>query len=274
MMSRMTARTSDVDQHLLDDAAGTLLGLDFDGTLAHVVDDPTRAFAHPDSVRALATLGRHLGQVAIITGRPVRQALELGGFEGLEGLGSLVICGQYGAERWDARSGEVVEPSRPPAVEDLAAELPAWLAERGAADVRIEDKGLALAIHTRGLDHALLDSLAGPLRDLAAERDLEVEPGRQVLELRGHGSDKGTALLGLVAELGSRHVVYAGDDLGDLPAFDAVDQLRATGHTGYLVCSASTEQDALVERSDLVLEGPDAVAAWLTGLADALTSRV
>ncbi|MGJ9411508.1 trehalose-phosphatase [Aeromicrobium sp. CF4.19] len=262
-----------VHDAVLADPAGTLLGLDFDGTLSHVVDDPTQAFAHPDSVRAVATLGRHLGQVAIITGRPVRQVLELGGFEGLEGLEGLVVCGQYGAERWDASTDELVVPPRPEAIEELAGLLPSWLAARGAATARIEDKGLAIAIHTRGLAPSVLHSLTGPIGDLAAERDLHVEPGRQVLELRGSAVDKGTTLTGLVHDLGTRHVVYAGDDLGDLPAFDAVDALRPRGVTGFLVCSASAEQDALVERSDLVLDGPDAVAGWLGAFADAVVAR-
>lgn len=271
MMLPMADRADDSCVRVVaDDPAGTLIGLDFDGTLSHVVDDPTRAFAHADSVAALARLGRVVGQIAVITGRPVRQALELGGFEGLAGLEGLVICGQYGAERWDAATGEVAEPERPDSVQRLADILPQWLAARGAAHVRIEDKGLAVAVHTRGLDHDLIDALEDPLRELAEELDLVVEPGRQVIELRSHGTDKGKALLGLAQETGARHVVYAGDDLGDLPAFAAVERLRTEGVTGLLVCSASTEQDALVSRSDLVLDGPDAVAAWLTELADAV----
>ncbi|MET0820671.1 MAG: trehalose-phosphatase [Aeromicrobium sp.] len=252
------------------DPAGTLLALDFDGTLSHIVDDPTRAFAHADSVEALGRLGAVLGQVAIITGRPVRQALDLSGFEGHAGLERLVILGQYGAERWDAADGRTSEPARPEAVAALASTLPAWLAERGAQDVRIEDKGLAIALHTRGIDPGLLDELRGPVEQLAADLGLAVEPGRQVIELRGRGHDKGDALLALVADSGARQVVFGGDDLGDLPAFAAVEQLRSQGVGGLLLCSASAEQDALVSRADIVLDGPDAVASWLQGLADEL----
>ena len=46
--------------------------------------------------------------------------------------------------------------------------------------------------------------------------------------------------------------------------------LRSEGVGGLLICSASTEQDALVARADTVLDGPDAVALWLTELADEL----
>jgi trehalose 6-phosphate phosphatase len=255
---------------VIADPAGTLLALDFDGTLAHIVDDPTRAFAHPGSIDALGRLGAVLGQVAIVTGRPVRQALELGGFEGRAGFEHLVIYGQYGAERWAAVDGVTSEPDRPAAIADLAALLPDWLAERGANGVRIEDKGLAIAIHTRGVDPAVLDALTVPVADLAAGLGLAVEPGRQVVELRGTGHDKGDSLRSLAAAMDARHVIFAGDDLGDLAAFDAVDELRAQGVDGMLICSASDEQDALVARADLVLDGPDAVAAWLEALADEL----
>jgi trehalose 6-phosphate phosphatase len=260
--------TSSVRADVVADPSGTLLALDFDGTLAHIVDDPTQAYAHHRSVKALERLGSVLGQVAIVTGRPVEQALELGGFEGLSGLDELVIYGQYGAERWDARKGRMDEARRPAEIERLADLLPAWLAERGASHVRIEDKGLAIAVHTRGVDPELLDTLAAPITALAAELGLAVEPGRQVVELRAAGSDKGDAVRALVAALPARQVIFAGDDLGDLPAFDAVDELRATGVGGLLICSASSEQDALVARADVVLDGPDEVAAWLEELAD------
>ena len=64
--------------------------------------------------------------------------------------------------------------------------------------------------------------------------------------------------------------MFAGDDLGDLPAFEAVQALRDEGLTGLLVCSASYEEDALVEISDVILDGPAGVAEWLTALADAI----
>jgi trehalose 6-phosphate phosphatase len=61
-----------------------------------------------------------------------------------------------------------------------------------------------------------------------------------------------------------------GDDLGDLAAFAAVEQLRAEGVPGLLVCSGSTEVTALAERADLVVDGPEGVAALLSALADEL----
>lgn len=255
---------------VLADPAGSLLALDFDGTLAHIVEDPAQAFAHEHSVAALARIGARIGHIAIITGRPVQQALTLGGFSGLVGLESLVIFGQYGRERWDAATGHTAAPPRDPEIDAVEALLPKWLIDHDAEAVRIEDKGLAIALHTRGLGEGVFERLAPELSALAARHGLDVEPGRQVVELRTAVIDKGDVLRSYVAEIGARHVIFAGDDLGDVPAFEAVGELRAAGITGLLICSASAEQDALVALSDLVLDGPDAVAKWLKKLADDL----
>ncbi|MGJ9421367.1 trehalose-phosphatase [Aeromicrobium sp. CF3.5] len=270
-----TSRSSSADPAPLDDPAGTLLALDFDGTLAHIVADPTEAFAHPDSIRALGRLGHHLGTIAIITGRPVTQALELGGFASIDGLEQLVIFGQYGAERWNAadQDADDLDPrgsERVETIDRLAERLPALLAQHGAEGAYVEDKGLALAVHTRGLGADVVKRLHAPLAEVAGEMGLTLEPGRQVLEMRFSGADKGEALRTIVAETTPRTVVFAGDDLGDLPAYDAVDDLRAEGLRGVLICSASAEQDALVARADAVLDGPDAIATWLTAWADQL----
>ncbi len=40
----------------------TLVGLDFDGTLAPIVDDPEQAYADPAAVAALGRLGRAGGR--------------------------------------------------------------------------------------------------------------------------------------------------------------------------------------------------------------------
>ena len=118
---------------VLADPAGTLLALDFDGTLAHIVDDPATAFGHAHAVDALARLSPLIGRVAIVTGRPVHQVLELGGFLDRPGFEHLVVCGQYGAERWDAVDGapapsHLVAPvERRPKARGVVAGTVSWL---------------------------------------------------------------------------------------------------------------------------------------------------
>ena len=263
-------------QWIMERPSETMIAMDFDGTLAPIIDDPEQAYAHPAAVAALGRLAPLVGVIAVITGRPAQTAVRLGGFQGVPGLRRMVVLGQYGVERWDAETDTFSIPPEPEAITAVAAELPDILAELGLADARLEHKGRAIGVHTRELDdsQAAFDQLAEPLGELAARYGLLIEPGKNVLEIRAPGIDKGDALRDLVHETGVRQVIFAGDDLGDLPAFRAVEQLRTEGVAGLLVCSASGEEDALTEVSDLVVDGPIGVADWLTRLAESLEARL
>lgn len=248
-----------------------LIGLDFDGTLAPIVADPEQARAHPEAVPALAALAPKVAAVAVVTGRPAGVAVRNGGFAGVPGLEHLVVLGHYGAERWDAVTGTVTAPAPHPGVASARAELPGLLDRVGAwQGTWIEEKGRAVAVHTRRADDpgAAFEALREPLADLATRHGLVVEPGRMVLELRPPGMDKGVALLEYAREIGAESVLYAGDDLGDLAAYTAVDKLRAAGTPGLLVCSGSEEVTELRERADVVTDGPSGVVRLLRALAE------
>ncbi|MGW7056702.1 trehalose-phosphatase [Streptomyces sp. NPDC054887] len=246
-----------------------LIAIDFDGTLADIVPDPAQSRAHPGAVPALAALAPNVRSVAVITGRPAGVAVRYGGFAGVPGLEHLVVLGHYGAERWDAVSGTVHAPAPHPGVQAARAELPGFLDGIGAwRGSWIEEKGQAVAVHTRRAEDPVraFESLRAPLGELAARHGLIVEPGRLVLELRPPGVDKGVALAEYVREVGAESVLYAGDDLGDIAAFSAVEKLRTEGVPGLLVCSG-TEVPALADRADLVVDGPAGVVALLSALA-------
>jgi trehalose 6-phosphate phosphatase len=260
---------------VMDRPERAMMALDFDGTLAPIIDDPESAHADPAAVAALSRLGALLGSVVVITGRPVRTAVRLGGFREAEGLQSMTVLGQYGVERWDADEDRFDLPPTPDGITHVQEELPGLLDDLGLHGARVEDKGRAIGVHTRELADpaAAFEALAAPLESLAARYDLRLEPGKNVWEIRAPGIDKGDALRAIVAEKRAEVVIFAGDDLGDLPAFEAVRDLRSSGHRGLLVCSASHEEDALTEIADLIVEGPGGVAEWLNRLADSLEAR-
>ncbi|WP_411076955.1 trehalose-phosphatase [Streptomyces sp. cmx-10-25] len=251
----------------------TVVALDFDGTLADIVPDPESARAHPGAVAALAALAPRVASVAVVTGRPAGVAVRHGGFAGVPGLEHLVVLGHYGAERWDAATGTLRAAPAHPGVAAVRAELPGFLDRAGAwQGVRIEEKGRAVAVHTRRATdpEGAFEALKAPLADLAAGHGLVLEPGRMVLELRPPGVDKGVALTAYVRETGAGSVLYAGDDLGDLPAFAAVEKLRSDGTPGLLVCSGSVEVPELSDRADLAVPGPAGVVDFLSALAEAV----
>jgi trehalose 6-phosphate phosphatase len=79
-------------------------------------------------------------------------------------------------------------------------------------------------------------------------------------------ADKGTALEALTAGLSA--VCYAGDDRGDLPAFDALDRLAAAGvHTLRVAVASPEAPPELVHRADLLVDDPGGVIDLLRRLA-------
>lgn len=247
---------------LLAEPTRSLVALDFDGTLAPIAARPQDSVPAPGAVEALVALSARGMRVLMLTGRPAQDVIDLGGLAVVPGL---QVEGQYGAQRWVAGVFSSEEPL--PGIAVLRGQLPDLLAAEGA---ELEDKAIALVVHTRNAPDpagALL-RLEGPLRDLAAAAGLEVHPGRFVLELRPPGVDKGRALLRVVD--GASTVLFAGDDVGDLAAYDAVDVLRSRGIHGLTVYSASDEGPPLLRaRADLVLPGPHGVVAFLQQLATA-----
>lgn len=241
---------------------GALLACDFDGTLAPIVNDPTAVRPHPDASRLLAVAARRC-RVAIITGRPAEVAVETGG---LASVPHLVVLGHYGAERWE--DGMLATPHPVAEIDELRRRL-VVLADQADPGVRIEDKGLSVALHTRNATdpQGELERLRPLVDQTAADLGMDVAPGRFVLEVRPPGVDKGHALRSLVEEVAPTAVLFAGDDLGDLPAVTEVRRLADAGLPTLVVCSESEETPPdLAEHADLRVPGPAGVVAVLDHL--------
>jgi trehalose 6-phosphate phosphatase len=242
-----------------------LIALDFDGTLAPIVADPAAARPLPGTGDALRALARAGAAVAVITGRDARTVLELGGFDAVPGV---LIAGLYGAESW--QDGALHTMPDPPAIADARVRLPGLVAELAAdPGVWVEDKRLSLVVHTRRAAEPERQSAAlrPALAALAGELGLQIHDGKHVLELRLPGFDKGGVLDKLVARTAPRGVLFAGDDLGDLPAFAAIRRLRDSGRVAWSVVSAGDEVPGEVRRAaDLSLDGPAGVLELLLAI--------
>jgi trehalose 6-phosphate phosphatase len=231
-----------------------LVATDFDGTLAPLVPDPQSSRPVDGAIDALAALAGKGAQVAVITGRDAGTVVRLGGLDRVHGL---VVAGLYGIETW--QDGELTTPDTPEPIEALRKRLPEVL--QGAdPDLWIEDKRLSLVVHARKASDP--DAALAPLRprvqELADELGLEMHPGRDVLELRLPGFDKAGAIDRLAGD--RKGVLYLGDDLGDLPAFAHVRDLRAAGRTAYAIGVRSSGVPEVSDAADAsVAEPADAV---------------
>jgi trehalose 6-phosphate phosphatase len=244
----------------------TALCLDFDGTLAPIVPDPEKARPLEGTVELLGRLAASFAAVALISGRPAAFLAAHAAAPGVR------LLGLYGLE--EVHDGQVrIDPAlaaAQPAVRAALADL------RAAPPVResgayLEDKGSALGVHLRRV--ASPERWTGPIeavaRQVAGRHGLEVLPGRLVWELKpAVRRDKGDAVRQVAASSAAAAVVVAGDDRGDLPAFDAVaDLAERSGLEGLRIAVRSGESPAdLLARADLVVDGPEGLRAWLDGL--------
>ena len=229
---------------------GVVVGLDFDGTLSPVVDDPEAARLHPAAPGALLELAEAVRAVAVITGRPARQAIAMGDLDALGNAmldrgAELFVFGQYGNERWSATEQRI----RLAAAAGRTGELRARAAVRPAQ--RRRRRGLRRGEGPRG--RGAHPPHGRPGRRLRAAGEADLRPRRAPPPHRSSpvatSSRCARVTCTRVTPCGpsspSRRppaVVFGGDDLGDVEAFEAVRSLRAEGLPGLVVCSASTER--------------------------------
>lgn len=255
-----------------------LVALDFDGTLAPIVRDPETSRPVDGTHEALRDLAAHGTRIALITGRGAETVVRLGGFDDFPGL---LVDGVYGAQR--LRDGELSVLATPPGMVAARAEVDGVLAAAGAdPDVWVEDKDISFVVHTRlaANPDAAYDVVRQPVADLAARHGLEVHAGKQVVEVRVPGVDKSHALDAILDELDPAALLWAGDDLGDIPAFERLRAWRDTTGRPALgvgvrpagspdpLAGADTEIDpAVAAVADVVVDGPPAVVELLRRLA-------
>jgi trehalose 6-phosphate phosphatase len=249
-------------EQLATDPSAVLLALDFDGTLAPIVDDPERARAAPEAIEALADLAGRGARIAIVTGRDAATVVELGGLKRIPGV---LVSGLHGAEVWHA--GQLLTRDEPAGISALRAALPPLL-EHVDPGVWLEDKRLSLVVHTRRAadPERSLEILTEPVTALATEHDLDVVGGKLVLEIRIPALSKADAVNSLLNEY-TRAAMFCGDDLGDLPAFDAIRSWAAQpGHIGVTIAVGEVPQ--VRTAADLQLGAPEELAVLLSDLAD------
>lgn len=202
--------------------------------------------------------------MAIVSGRPVAFLVER------LGIGStptpLEIFGEYGIEHRNADGSVARDPHATQYLDAVAAAL---VEARSSAPrgVVVEEKGMSLTLNWRRAPE-LADEVAALAERLAESHGLAVRAGKMAAELVPKvARDKGAVVATLFAGLSAGCVV--GDDLGDIPAFEAVSELEADG--GFdavrVVASSPEVPPELVDAADLVVDGPSGALAFLMELA-------
>lgn len=222
--------------------ADPLFFIDYDGTLAPIVDDPDAAVPHPEAPDVLQALDARY-PLWIVTGRHL-QALD-----DLLGL-PLRAIGLHGAQ--EGRIGGTIQRLAPDDAVDALRRLRQTVPTGDG--VQVEEKDTAFAIHYRAADDEAearerIRSWADAVPDM-----LEAIWGKKVMELRPKGMSKGTAVRKVAAGFPGRTPIYLGDDVTDEDAFAALADVD--GAIPVKVGDGDT-------RAQYRLSGPAAVVEYL-----------
>lgn len=218
-------------------ASRLLLGLDFDGTLAEIVDAPHKAALSSETRRLLLRLSRRPDiKVAVLSGRALADVRELVGLRGV------YYAGNHGLEihgpgmRW-----------RHPKVEFMSGSLRTLLEKDMEAfpGALLEDKRLGLAIHYRRVPPRLLRRLGGFVRARVSRlKDrLRLLHSKKTFDLRPNVHwNKGHALDMIRKNLRGRGdwmTVFVGDDRTDEEGFRTLGMRALTIRVGAVKASAA-----------------------------------
>ncbi len=185
--------------------SNVLVALDYDGTLAPIVDHPDHAAMRPSTARLLGEVAL-LYPTIVISGRALADIEQR-----LAGISVWLIYGNHGLEpqhQTPAAAGEL--DGWRPLLEPLAAE-----------GVRIEDKGYSLTLHYRGAPdrRRVLTAIDAVIATLPG---VNVIHGKEAINLlpRGRGN-KGDALSEARRAFACDGAIYVGDEDTDEAAFES-----------------------------------------------------
>jgi len=245
---------------LVERPPDTVILLDYDGSLAPIVDHPDNAVALPGAIETLEQLVGRVGRLGVVSGRTVEFLAERVPVPGL------VLAGLYGMEFMvdgDRRVDPRVVPFEAAvaaAAADADTRLRGMVVERKA--------GVSVTLHWR-MSPDREDEVLAVAADLGRRHGLAQWQTRYAVELRPPVAiDKGTAVDALIS--GYAFAAFAGDDIGDIPAFTALANAEGDGRLerSIRIGVRSPEMpDALPAAVDCLVDGPAGVVELLAEVA-------
>lgn len=239
----------------LADADRLLVALDFDGTLAPLVDDPMTARMLPEARAAVdALVAAPATRVAFVSGRTLAHLRTIA--EHTDDS-PVLLAGSHGAEQWPPVAGDDDGDDR--AERDALTDEIERLADP-VEGAWVERKAFGFALHTRLAQRAAVPALQRDVDAVVAQRapGWRRRVGHDLIEFSSRHEGKDAAVARLRAQTDATAVLFAGDDLTDE---DAMRSLGA-GDVGVRVGPGETAASVRVA-------GIPQLAELLSGLADA-----
>lgn len=264
MMSRILDNLPLLQDVIRSQPLGVIV--DIDGTISPPSTDPLHIKIPENNLGYLAVLVSRIALVAVISGREARDVKELVNIDGVE------YIGHYGMEEWQGNHALLHPDARQyvPAVRAIAKELASLRALQG---IIIQDKWASISIHYR-LSTQPAEAKARILAVLDRSTNMNglrvIEENMVVGIVPPLDIDKGTAVSGLIRKHPLHSALYIGDDVADIPAFNAIHEAnRQGGFKGLSIAVTSRVTiPEVITAADFILNGVKETALLLQWLAD------
>ncbi len=244
----------------------TAIVTDVDGTISEIASTPDEAMVTESMRKELVKLNEKFQLVAVISGRSVLNAREMVGVEGL------LYVGNHGMEF--LKNGQIsIEPS----VEKYLSQIKKTGQKLKNGDLShinglmFEDKGICYSIHYRlsSSPENVREKILTTLHDDPECKNLKISEGRRLVELKPPvNCDKGTILQGIIDQYNLKKIIYLGDDITDVDAFNKLKELENEGKIeGTSVLVYSSEIPSYVKKhSSFFVNGVDEILKFFQWL--------
>ncbi len=256
---------SDVRQAILDhlrSGGHVTLFLDYDGTLVPIAPTPEEAVPDADLLNLLRQLSLKPSlRTVILSGRPLED------LEHMIPMRGIIMAGLYGVETRMGDSMMIRGPTRDGTRDSIVRVREGWARLAGGlSGFLLEDKGQAIAIHTRWADPEQADHVLAAARELAADmidrQAFRILDGHRYVEVAPASADKGETVDWLLTNypIADDLAVGFGDDNKDELAFAALHR------RGGLAIGVGHRYE--LQGVDGRVETPEEVRGWLRSFID------
>ena len=201
----------------------TIIVTDIDGTISSIETLPQQAVITNNMKGTLNNIQQKFKLLSIITGRSLKDALEMINIDGI------LYIGNHGMEY--QRNNEIVTDKKTlkyiPKINDLYMKLKneSNLKQSG---IILENKNACITIHYRTAQdtQSARKTILKTLKDIQTTEGLQIKEGRKIIEVRPPiGNDKGKIINKIVKNYEAKKLIYLGDDITDVDAFREISKL-------------------------------------------------
>lgn len=245
----------------------TAIITDIDGTISEIVPTPMEAVVKPEIRDIVEEIANKFEFTGVMTGRSIKNAMDMMKSK------KIIYIGNHGLEQF--KNGKIhIEPEVEeyiPVIKKLAESIQKQLVNYEC--ILFQDKELSFTVHYRLCNDGeeIRKRALDAITSIKESKDLKIAEGRKVIEIRPPiGHDKGTILQKFIFDNNIKKIIYLGDDITDVDAFNELNKLRNEGmiETFSIVVSSKETPDYVKESADYYVNSVDEVQNFFKWLSE------